>query len=89
MPIIVIQGGEYKGEKVDIAGGRMSIGRALQCDIILRDSEVSSRHAQIIQRDREYWIQDLSSTNGTLIDKKKIVQQRSTPVRNSVSPTTR
>ncbi len=76
MPIIVIQGGEYKGEKIDVAGGRMSIGRALQCDIILRDSEVSSRHAQIIQRDREYWIQDLGSTNGTLIDRKKIVQQR-------------
>jgi pilus assembly protein CpaF len=77
MPVIVIQGGEYKGERIEIpARENMSIGRSLQSDIILRDSEVSSRHAQIIRRERDYWIQDLGSTNGTLIDKRKIVQQR-------------
>ena len=75
MALIVIQGGEYKGEKIELRVGRTSLGRSLQSDIILRDSEVSTKHAQIIKRDKQYWIQDLGSTNGTLIDKRRIVQQ--------------
>ena len=76
MALIVVYGGEYKGEKFEIARGRMSIGRSLQNDIILRDKEVSSKHAQIIRRDGEFWIQDLGSTNGTLYNKDRIIQQR-------------
>jgi pilus assembly protein CpaF len=76
MALLIIHGGEYKGEKVEIPRGRMSIGRSLQCDIILRDKEVSTRHAQIICRDQGFWLQDLGSTNGTYIGKKKVIQQQ-------------
>ena len=75
MALLVVYGGEYSGEKIEI-GGQMTIGRTLDCDLILRDSLVSSRHAQIIKRDKDFWLQDLGSTNGTLINKKKIIQQR-------------
>jgi pilus assembly protein CpaF len=79
MALIVIHGGEYSGERVEIARGKLLIGRSLQSDIILRDKEVSTKHAQIIQREKSFWIQDLGSTNGTFIDRKRIIQQRLNP----------
>jgi len=75
MPVIVIYGGEYHGEQIEVAGDRLTIGRSADCDIILRSKDVSSHHAQIVSREKVWWLQDLGSTNGTLLKKKKIVQQ--------------
>lgn len=38
----------------------------------LKDGKVSSHHARLTFEDGEYWIEDLGSTNGTWLDKKKI-----------------
>ena len=74
MAVVVLFGGEYNGEQVEIAGGRVLIGRSMECDIILRDKDVSSRHAQIVVRGKVFWLQDLGSTNGTVLKKKRLVQ---------------
>ncbi len=76
MAFVIINGKEYSGENVEIAGGRLTIGRSVDCDLILRDKEVSTRHAQVVIRDKVYWLQDLGSTNGTLIKNRKIIQQK-------------
>ena len=68
--------GEYNGDKVEVDGGRLVIGRSLDSDVILRDSEVSSRHAQIIERNKVFWLQDMGSTNGTLVKDRTIIQER-------------
>ena len=56
-------------------GGRLTLGRSTECEVILRSRDVSSRHAQLFFRDKVCWLQDLGSSNGTLVKKKKIVQQ--------------
>jgi len=38
----------------------------------LRDGEVSGRHAMLVYEGGEFWIEDLDSTNGTWVDKKRI-----------------
>ena len=76
MAFVLVNGKEYKSKHIEITGGRLTIGRSLDCDIILRDDQVSSRHAQLILNDRAYWLQDLGSTNGTLINENRIIQQR-------------
>jgi adenylate cyclase len=38
----------------------------------LEDSRISGRHAQITFDGEDYWIEDLGSSNGTWIDKKKL-----------------
>jgi adenylate cyclase len=38
----------------------------------LDDEKVSSRHARISYENGEFWIEDLGSTNGTWVDKRKI-----------------
>jgi len=73
---VLVSGKEYKDKTFEITGGRLTIGRSLDCDIILRDDQVSSHHSQVIYNDRVYWLQDLGSTNGTQIKGKRIIQQR-------------
>jgi hypothetical protein len=51
--------------------GRIVIGRS-SCDLVLNDTEVSRAHAAIEIRDTQYLLEDLGSTNGTLIDGEPI-----------------
>jgi hypothetical protein len=49
-----------------------AIGRDAGNDIALPDEAASARHAVLEQRDEEWWIEDLGSTNGTLVNGVKI-----------------
>ena len=79
MALVIIYGGEHKGQQVEVRGDRLTIGRSTDCDVILRDKDVSSRHAQLVVRDKVWWLQDMGSFNGTVLKKKKIVQQTLSP----------
>jgi predicted Zn finger-like uncharacterized protein len=50
---------------------RIIIGRS-NCDLVLDDTEVSRAHAAIEIRDTQYLLEDLGSTNGTLINGERI-----------------
>ncbi len=51
----------------------MTIGRAPTCTIVISDdSYVSAVHARIHRRDGAWWVEDLGSTNGTLVNDVKI-----------------
>jgi serine phosphatase RsbU (regulator of sigma subunit) len=56
-------------ETVVIAGeGPFPLGRAPENKIVVNDSAVSRKHAEILLRDGAYWIQDLKSKNGTKVN---------------------
>lgn len=76
MPAVIVNGAEYKDHVVAVSGGRLTVGRSIDCDLILHDKEASSRHCQIILRDKAHWLQDLGSTNGTIVDGKRIINHR-------------
>jgi pSer/pThr/pTyr-binding forkhead associated (FHA) protein len=57
-------------EPVAVVGRLTSLNRP---DIELSDDIVSRRHAEIIFKDGKYWIQDLSSTNGTMLNDDRIL----------------
>ena len=44
------------------------LGREPGCDICLPDETVSSRHAQLGYHHNQWWLSDLSSTNGTILN---------------------
>src|SRR5439155_21705366 len=44
------------------------IGREPSCDIPIAQSEVSGRHAIIVDMDGHYFIEDLHSLNGTMVN---------------------
>ncbi len=55
--------------------GNCSLGRAVSNDVALVDDRVSRRHATIhTQGEREFWLVDLGSRNGTYLNGRRVSQ---------------
>ena len=48
------------------------IGRATKCRVVITDPYASQVHARIFRRDGTYYIEDMGSTNGTYLNRKKV-----------------
>lgn len=70
MRITVVDGDRRDiGKRVDMVGeGIATLGRALDCDIVLSDAKVSRRHSQLTWSPLGITIADLSSVNGTVVN---------------------
>ena len=56
-------------EKHQLEGrGPWSVGRSQENDIVVNDPNVSRKHARISRADSGFVVEDLGSTNGTLLD---------------------
>lgn len=53
----------------------ITLGRKEDNILVLKDQYVSSYHAKIYYRNREYYLEDLNSTNGTLLNGEKIKEK--------------
>ena len=55
---------------LDWSGGQreLIVGRHHGCDVVLSDPSVSRLHARLVFRDGSWVLQDLESTNGTLVN---------------------
>jgi adenylate cyclase len=66
------------GEKRTFALAKqgLSIGRALDNDIVLNHAIVSRRHAHVELRDREAWVTDLGSRNGIFVNRLRVKEEQ-------------
>ncbi len=53
-----------------------AIGRDPSCQIVIEDEQASRRHSEIIEKNDGWWVKDLKSTNGTLVNDKTIAEIR-------------
>jgi hypothetical protein len=67
--VVVDEEGNPK-ERISVTRTPVVIGRMSSCDVVLADSNVSRRHAELRREGDEWIIEDLGSTNGTLVDGK-------------------
>lgn len=64
------------GHDVALRGDRIVVGRLTSCDIFLADANASRRHAEFLRIDDEWYVQDLESTNGTMVNGQKVDRAR-------------
>lgn len=70
---LVVSEGILTGTTVALAGQTITLGRAHDSTIVLDDDYASSRHARIYpDRDGQWIVEDLGSTNGTYLDRTRL-----------------
>ena len=70
--LIVIKGPD-EGRQFELpTDGAVSIGRDRASRIVLHDTEVSRKHAEISAQNEIYQIRDVGSANGTLVNTKAV-----------------
>ena len=70
--LVVVQPSAQKGTEFLLAD-EVTVGRAGGCGVLLaHDTFVSQLHARVFRRDGDLWVEDLGSTNGTYLNKKKV-----------------
>jgi hypothetical protein len=60
-------GGLERDQRFDLIGG-LSIGRSKEADVRIDDRYASSLHARVFSREGRFYVEDMSSTNGTLLN---------------------
>jgi hypothetical protein len=71
--------GSLKGRTSTSGKPTVRVGRAPDCDIrfdAAKDPKVSNHHAEFLFEDGQWFVVDTASTNGTLIEGRRIVKQR-------------
>lgn len=69
---MVLEPPEQRGRTYGLSE-ELSVGRAAGCQITVDDTFVSQLHARIYQRDGQFLVEDLGSTNGTYLNRSKVV----------------
>lgn len=69
-------GGPLVGTMLPLGEAPIVIGRSPACTLVLEDEYASSRHAALTPQSDGWWIEDLSSRNGTFIDDERLATPR-------------
>lgn len=69
IPTVTVSGTEHD---VALRGDRVVVGRLATCGIVIEDANVSREHAAFVQDGADWAIEDLGSTNGTLLNGRPI-----------------
>lgn len=70
--VLVGINGACRGRRIDIPAGRSTLGRDVANNIIVDDDSVSLVHARLVEKNGEWRVLNLLSTNGTWINSKKV-----------------
>lgn len=73
--LVVVQGDEF-GSQLVLRGDHSVLGRSQEADFCLSAPGVSRRHCRVSRRDGEHWIEDLGSTNHTLVNEEVVETRR-------------
>jgi pSer/pThr/pTyr-binding forkhead associated (FHA) protein len=73
--LVVVQG-RSASQALKIGTGVMTVGRQQDCQLRIASSQVSRKHCQLFEKKGLLLVKDLGSANGTLVNGKKIADQR-------------
>ncbi len=73
---LTFETGPFARRVVGMADSSATVGRAPDNDIIIGDPATSGHHCRIEVRGGAYWVSDLGSTNGTLVNGEPIIDKQ-------------
>ncbi len=71
----IVLSGFYEGLEVSLDRERIVIGRGRKADLALAEATISRSHAAIGFDGQAFYVEDLGSTNGTLVNGAKVTKQ--------------
>lgn len=74
--VATVRTGFYSGLEVGIDRERIVIGRGRKADLALAEATISRAHAALGFDADGFFVEDLKSTNGTLVNGAKVDRQR-------------
>ena len=69
---LIVTGGTLAGTRITLGEAPITIGRAEDSTLVITDDYASARHARLISRAGQWYLEDLGSTNGTYLDRAKV-----------------
>lgn len=69
---LIIELPRQETQRFKVYSPAVMIGRAQTADIVLNYPAISRQHARLFQVNNEYWLMDMGSTNGTMVNGRYI-----------------
>jgi pSer/pThr/pTyr-binding forkhead associated (FHA) protein len=82
--VLAIIQGSQTGETAELGKGPVLIGRGSECQLVLDDDYVSTRHARVASGDNGFYVEDLGSTNGTYVNGQRITDPTAIGLQDTV-----
>ena len=60
-------------------GGRLTLGRSSECQLVFADDTVSRRHAELRLVEGRWMLRDLGSSNGTWVNGRRVMEAEVAP----------
>lgn len=83
---VVVTEGPLRGTTIALGQQSILIGRNPESTLVLSDDYASGRHARIFPKDGDWYVEDLSSTNGTFVGQQRVAGE---PVKLAVGSSMR
>src|SRR5690606_19256232 len=77
---LVVTAGQLAGTRISLGETQITIGRAEDSTLVITDDYASARHARLVPRAGQWFIEDLGSTNGTYLDRAKVTGPTPVPI---------
>jgi hypothetical protein len=74
--LLSFESGPFAGRVVALPNQMVSVGRAPDNDVVVGDPATSGHHGRIEVRAGSFWISDLGSTNGTLVNGEPVIEKQ-------------
>ncbi|TMC51571.1 MAG: FHA domain-containing protein [Chloroflexi bacterium] len=74
--LLTFESGPFAGRIVALPSQMVTIGRAPDNDVVVGDPATSGHHGRIEVRAGSFWISDLGSTNGTLVNGEPVIEKQ-------------